>query len=149
MPFALEQLSQGISIAATINPQALSNATLTSGNGIDLSKFRRAMAIVFVGAGAGSITAKLRAAKTSGGTMSDVTGSTITAITTTNKQATIEGRDDELQNLVGAGYQWLQLSITENNVASTQVCGVLLGAEGDWKPASAQDPNTVVQRLVA
>jgi hypothetical protein len=148
MPFALEQLSQGLSIAATINPQALSNATLTSGNGIDMSKSRRAMAVVLVGAGGGNITAKLRAATSSGGTFTDVTGSTITAITTTNKQATIEVRDDELQSLVGAGYQWLQLSITENNVASTQVAGVLLGGEGDWKPAAKQDPASVVQRLV-
>ena len=77
-----------------------------------------------------------------------MTGSTITAITTANKQATIEIRDDELQSLVGAGYQWLRLQITENNVASTQVAGVLLGGEGDWKPVSKQDPASVVQRLV-
>ena len=121
---------------------------LPSGNGIDLSKFRRVLAVIQVGAGAGNITAKLRAATTSGGTMTDVTGSTITAITTTNKQATIEIRDDELQSIVGAGYQWLQLQITENNVASTQVAGLLLGAEAPAKPAKAQDPASVVQRLV-
>jgi hypothetical protein len=148
MPFALEQLSQALSIAAQISPQALSNNTLNSGNGIDMSKFRRALAIVQVGAGGGNITAKLRAATTSGGTFTDVTGSTITAITTTNKQATIELRDDQLQSLVGAGYQWLRLDITENNVGSTQVSGVLLGGEGDWKPAAKQDPASVVQRLV-
>jgi hypothetical protein len=149
MPFALEQLSQGLSIAAVINPQNLTqNTTVNSGNGIDASKFRRMMAIILVGAGGGNITAKLRAATSSGGTFTDVTGSTITAITTTNKQATIEIRDDELQTIVGAGYQWLRLDITENNVAATQVAGVLLGGEGDWKPASKQDPATVVQRLV-
>jgi hypothetical protein len=144
-----EQLTQGLSIAAAINPQALSNATLTSGNGIDLSKFRRAMAVVLVGAGAGSITAKLRAATTSGGSFSDVSGSAITAITTTNKQATIEVSDEEVIQLLGQGYQWLQLSITEGNVASTQVAGVLLGSEAAHKPANVNDPTTVVQRLVA
>jgi hypothetical protein len=144
MPFALEQLSQGLSIAAQISPQALSNASVNSGNGIDMSKFRRAMAVVQVGAGGGNITAKLQAAATSGGTFNDVAGSTITAITTTTKQATIEIRDDEMP----AGTQWLRLVITENNVASTQVAGVLLGGEGDWKPASKQDPASVVQRLV-
>jgi hypothetical protein len=50
--------------------------------------------------------------------------------------------------LAGAGYQWLQLDITENNVTSTQIGGVLLGGEGDYKPAAKQDPATVVQRLV-
>jgi hypothetical protein len=150
MPFALEQLSQGLSIAATINPQQLAiNTSVNSGNGIDASKFRRIMAVILVGAGAGNITAKLRAATTSGGAMTDVAGSTITAITTTNKQATIEIRDDELQQLVGAGYQWVRLDIIENNVAATFVAGVLLGGEGDWKPAAKQDPATVVQRLVA
>ncbi len=149
MPFALEQLSQGLSVAATINPQNLAqNTNVNSGNGIDMSKFRRAMAIVFVGAGAGNITAKLQAATSSGGAFTDVAGSTITAITTTNKQATIEIRDDELQTLVGNGYQWLRLVITENNVAATYVCGVLLGGEAEAKPAKAQDPATVVQRLV-
>jgi hypothetical protein len=149
MPFALEQLTQGLSVAAQISPQNLTqNTSVNSGNGIDMSKFRRAMAVIQVGAGGGNITAKLQAATTSGGAFSDVAGSTITAITTTNKQATIEVRDDELQTLVGAGYQWLRLVITENNVAATQVSGLLLGGEGDWKPASKQDPASVVQRLV-
>ena len=149
MPFALEQLTEGLSIAAVINPQNLTqNTNVNSGNGIDASKFRRMMAVILVGAGGGNITAKLQAATTSGGTFTDVAGSTITAITTTNKQATIEIRDDELQTLVGNGYQWLRLVITENNVAATQVAGVLLGGEGDWKPAAKQDPATVVQRLV-
>jgi len=149
MPFALEQLSQGLSIAATINPQNLAiNTNVNSGNGIDASKFRRMMAVVLVGAGGGNITAFLQAATTSGGAFTTVAGSTITAITTTNKQATIEIRDDELQTIVGAGYQWLRLVIQENNVAATQVAGVLLGGEGDWKPASKQDPATVAQRLV-
>jgi hypothetical protein len=106
------------------------------------------MAVVLVGAGGGNITAKLQAATTSGGTFSDVAGSTITAITTTNKQATIEVRDDKVTQLLGSGYQWLRLVIIENNVAATQVAGLLLGGEGDWKPAKLQDPATVVQRLV-
>jgi hypothetical protein len=149
MPFAMEQLTQGLAIAARIDPQQLAQNTNTnSGNGIDMSKFRRALAIVLVGAGGGNITAKLQAATTSGGAFTDVAGSTITAITTTNKQATIEIRDDELQSIVGAGYQWLRLVITENNVAATQIAGVLLGGEGDFKPASKQNPATVVQGLV-
>ena len=149
MPFALEQLSQGLSIAATINPQQLAqNTSVNSGNGIDASKFRRIMAVVLVGAGGGNITAKLRGATSSGGTFNDVTGSIITAITTTSKQATIEVRDDELASLVASGVQWVRMDIIENNVAATYIAGVLLGGEGDWKPASKQDPAAVAQRLV-
>ncbi len=144
MPFALEQLTEGLSIAAVINPQNLTqNTSANSGNGIDASKFRRIMAVVLVGAGGGNITAKLQSASTSGGTFNDVAGTTITAITTTNKQATIELRDDQL-----AGLQWVRLVISENNVAATQTAGLLLGGEGDWKPAKAQDPASVAQRLV-
>ena len=143
-----EQLTQQLALAAQISPQALSNASLNTGNGIDMSKFRRTLAIVQVGAGAGNITALLQAATTSGGAFSTVAGSTITAITTTNKQATIELRDDEVQQLMGNGYQFLRLQITENNVASTQVSGLLLGGEAEAKPASKQNPATVVQSLV-
>ena len=43
MPFAMEQLTQGLSIAAKIDPQTLSqNTTINSGNGIDMKLFRRA-----------------------------------------------------------------------------------------------------------
>src|SRR5260370_38459623 len=73
MPFALEQLTEGLSIAAVINPQNLTqNTSANSGNGIDASKFRRIMAVVLVGAGGGNITAKLQSASTSGGTCNDV-----------------------------------------------------------------------------
>jgi hypothetical protein len=80
----LEQLSQGLSIAAQISPQALSNATPTSGNGINMKLFRRVLAIIQVSAGAGSITAVLRSSASSGGTFADIAGTTITAITTAN-----------------------------------------------------------------
>jgi hypothetical protein len=146
MPFALEQLSQGLSIAAAVSPQTLNNSNANSGNGIDMSKFRRAMAVVLVGSvtAGGSLTAKLQSAATSGGSFSDISGSTITAITTSNKQATIEIRDDELP----AGQQWLRVVLTEGGSQNVVCAAVLLGGEGDWKPASKQDPAAVAQRLV-
>jgi hypothetical protein len=140
----LEQLSRGLSIAAQISPQPLSNATLTSGNGINMKLFRRILAVIQVGAGAGSITAVLRSSASSGGTFADISSTTITAITTTNKQATIERRDDQML----AGQPWLRLEVTEGNVACTQVSAVLLGGETQQKPANANDLSTVAQRLV-
>jgi hypothetical protein len=74
MPFAMEQLSQGLSIAARIDAHSL--VQNTSVNGIDASKFRRMMAAILVGAGGGNITAKLQAAPAPGGAFTDVAGST-------------------------------------------------------------------------
>src|SRR5262249_51823351 len=97
----------------------------------------------------GNITAKFQAATTSGGSFTPVTGSTLTAITAASKQATIEIRDDELVNLVGAGYRYLRLDVTENNVGTATVGAVVLGAEAAAKPASANDlAGVVTQRLV-
>ena len=147
MPFALEQLTQALSIQAVCGPQALSAATINSGNGVDISRFRRLLAIILVGAGGGSVKAQFYAATTSGGAFTAL-GAAINNITTASKQASIEVRDDELQSLIAQGYRWVQLQVTENGVASTQVAAVVLGGEGDWKPASLQDPASVVQRLV-
>jgi hypothetical protein len=146
MPFALEQLSQGLSIAAAINPQTLNNSNATSGTGIDMSKFRRAMAVILVGSvtNGGSLTAKLQSASTSGGTFTDIANSTITAITTGTQQATIEIRDDEMPS----GNRWLRVVLTEGGSQNVVCAAVILGGEGDWKPASKQDPTSVAQRLV-
>ena len=145
-----EQLTQALSVAAHCDPTTLNTggtASLTSG-AVDLSKFRRLMALVLVGANAGSITAKLQAAKTSGGAYSDVTGSTLTAITAANKQATIELRQDQIESILGAGYQFVKLVITQGSAADSICAGVILGGEAEHEPASAQDPASVTQRLV-
>jgi hypothetical protein len=146
MPFALEQLSQGLSIAAVVSPQTLNNSNANSGNGIDMSKFRRAIAVVLVGSvtAGGSLTAKLQAATTSGGSFSDVANSTITAITASTKEASIEIRDDEMP----AGTQFLRVVLTEGGSQNVVCAAVLLGGEGDFKPASKQDIASVAQRLV-
>jgi hypothetical protein len=151
MPFALEQLTQGLSIAAKIDPQTLAqNTALTSGSGVDMSKFRRAMAVVQIGASnAGSVTCKFQAATASGGTFTPVAGSTTTAVTTSSKVVTLEIRDDELQSLVGAGYQWLRLDVIEGNVGSAgPISAVVLGGEAEYKPAKSNDIAAVTQRLV-
>src|SRR5437879_2592230 len=65
-----EQLSQGLSISgAPIHPQTLNNGNLTTG-GVDMSKFRRLMAVVDIGAvtNGGSITATLEESSSVGGT---------------------------------------------------------------------------------
>jgi hypothetical protein len=147
-----ERLTESLSIAAVLNPQTGNNQTINSGNGIDASKLRRLMAVILIGnvTGGGSITAKLRAAKTSGGTFTDITGANITAMTTTNQQATIEVREDQLQTVVGAGYQYVRLELTEGGSQNVVVGAVLLASEAPQKPVKGQlDLASVAQRVVA
>lgn len=139
-----EQLSQALSVAAAVNPATLNNSTGTSG-AVDMSKFQRVMAVVSIGANAGSVTAKFQSCATSGGSYADVTsGPTLTAITAANKQGTLELRADQL----AAGQQFVKLLITEGNTQNAVCSGVVLGGEAEYKPAKAQDAATVVQRVV-
>jgi hypothetical protein len=139
-----EQLTQQLSIAAVVSPQTLNGSTGTSG-AVDASKFRRIMAVISIGANAGSITAQFQSSATSGGSYANVSGGpTVTAITAANEQATIELRDDEL----AAGQRYVKLTITEGNSANAVCSGVVLGGEAELKPAKNQDPAAVVQRNV-
>jgi hypothetical protein len=143
-----EQLSQALSIAAPpVQPQTLNNSSASTGNGgVDMAKFRRALFVVQVGAvtGGGSLTAKLQSSANGTGGWADVAGSTITAITASNKVATLEVRSDEL----AAGQRYVRCTLTEGG-AQNVVCGCLpLGAEAVQKPGSANDDASVAQRLV-
>jgi hypothetical protein len=144
MPFALEQLTQGLSLAAAVNPATLNGSTGTSG-AVDVQKFRRIMGVVLIGANSGSVTAKFQSSSTSGGSYADVSGGpTVTAITTANQQASIELRDDQL----AAGQRYVKLLIIEGNSANAICAGVILGGEAEQKPAKANDPTSVNQRNV-
>lgn len=144
MPFALEQLTQGLSVAANINPATLNNSSANSGNGVDMKLFRRLMAIVNIGANSGSLVAKLQGASSSGGSFTDITGAAATAVTAASKVVTIEVRDDQ----VGDAQRFVRLLLTEGNSANC-VCGAtVLGSEAAFKPAKANDVAAVTQRLV-
>src|SRR3954454_6551575 len=92
-----EQLSQALSIAAAeLDPVSQAAATVTSG-GVDMSKFERVMFVVMVGAvTTGTVDAKLQESATSGGTYTDISGASITQITTSNKIATLEIKATQL-----------------------------------------------------
>jgi uncharacterized membrane protein YfcA len=144
MPFALEQMTQGLSIAAQIIPATLNNSSANSGAGVDMKLFRRIMAVVVIGANSGSLVAKLQGATTSGGSFGDITGATATAVTAGSKTLTIELRDDQ----AGDANRFVKLVLTEGNSANC-VCGaVVLGGEAEHKPAKANDIAAVTQRLV-
>ncbi len=140
MPFALEQLTQGLAVAGQIKSQTLNNSN-DSCTDIDMSKFRRVLVVVNVGANTGSLVVKLQDATSKGGTYADISGAALTAITAANKVATIEIRDDQTRG-------WLKVVATEGNSSNCAVGCLALGGEGDWKPANAQDIAAVTQRLV-
>jgi hypothetical protein len=140
-----EQLSQGLSIAAAINPQTINNSSANSGAGVDMSKFKRVLAVVSIGSNSGSVVAKLQGATTSGGSFNDITGASATAVTAANKVLTIEYRADEATDT----NRFVKLVLTEGNSANAVVSAVILGGESLQKPANQYDIAAVTQRLVA
>src|SRR5947209_12267700 len=110
-----EQLSQALSIAAAeLDPVSQGAATVTTG-GVDMSKFERVMFVVMVGAvTTGTVDAKLQESATSGGTYTDISGASITQITTSNKIATLEIKATQLS----AGKAFVRLSLTVGTAAT-------------------------------
>jgi hypothetical protein len=140
-----EQMTQGLSVLGKIDPVSQGAGTTTPITDVDGSKFRRLMFVLQIGAvgAAGTVDAKLRESKTSGGAYQDITGAAITQVTVSNKVVTIEVRPEQLD----AGYQFVQLSLTIGTNA-VLVGGVCLGGEAVEKPGKAQDIAAVGQRLV-
>jgi hypothetical protein len=145
MPFALEQLSQGLTVLGYLAPSNHATGADVSITNIDISKIRRLLVVVQTGVLGASATVdcKLQSSATSGGAYSDIAGSPITTITANNKVATIEIRDDEMPS----GNRWLQVNLAVGTAAS-QVGVIVLGAEAEFKPAKSQDIAAVTQRLV-
>ena len=140
-----EQMSQGLSIAATpIHPQTLNNASANTG-GIDMSKFRRALFVADIGSvtGGGSLTAKLQESADDS-TYTDVSGGAATAITASSKVATLEMRAGQLSS----GKKYVRCRLTEGGSQNVVCACIALGGEAIAKPASAQDNAVVTQRLV-
>jgi hypothetical protein len=141
-----EQLTQGLSIAATpVSPQTLNNASQSTGNGgVDMAKFRRALFLVTVGSvtAGGSLTAKLQESSDGSSGWTDIASSTLTAITASNKVATLEIRAGQLSK------RYVRCTLTESGSQNVVCACLAFGGEAIDKPASAQDIAAVTQRLV-
>src|SRR5438309_11445636 len=76
-----EQMTQGLSLAGNpINPQSLAAATPTGTGGIDMSKFRRAIFVLDVGAFGASATVDMKLVESTSSNMSsptDVVGTSV------------------------------------------------------------------------
>ena len=147
MPSALEQLTQGLSLADVINTQSVNNTNATSA-GIDMTKFRRVMFEIQCGSlgSAGTVDANLQSsAQANFNVAHNIASTNITQITQNNARVTIEIRDDQIT----AGDRYLRLRLTGGGNAVT-VGATGWGSEAEQKPAKANDlgTNYVVQRLV-
>jgi hypothetical protein len=148
MPFALEQMSQGLSVADVINQQSVNNASVAS-IGIDMTKFRRVLFVVQAGSlgAAGTLDGRLQscAASNFGSGVHNIANSNFTQITQNLALATVECRDIDLT----AGDRYLRLQLTGGGNAIT-VGAVGLGGEAEEKPAKANDLNTtyLTQRVI-
>jgi hypothetical protein len=144
----MEQLTQGHAVLGKMDPVSQANgAAVQPITDIDLSKVRRVLFILQVGSvgGGGTVDLQIKEAKTAGGAYQALTTNlAITQITASNKIATVELRDDQLD----AGYRYVQANLTigTNAVLVAMVC---LGGEAEFKPAKTQNIGGVIQSVVA
>jgi len=152
MPFALEQLTQGLSVVDVLNSQSVNNANVNSTVGIDMQKFRRVLFIIqcaSLGA-AGTLDGRLQSSKVSNfaSGVHNITNSNLSQVTANNALATIEVRADQIEQQ-NSGDRYVRLNLTGGGNAIT-VAAVALGGEAVEKPASNNDLNTTYlsQRVV-
>jgi hypothetical protein len=141
-----EQLTQALSIAANpIHPQSVGVGTADTG-GIDLSKFRRALFVLNVGAFGGSATVDFKLQESADGiSYSDLSGFAITQLAAAggnNRLASIEVRAGQLS----AGKRYVRGRVTVGT-AATLLHVLPLGGEAVQKPASAHNITAVAQQV--
>jgi hypothetical protein len=139
-----EQLTQALAVVGHLDPVSQGAGNVLS-EAVDMSKYHRLLAVIqvgAVGAGPGTVDAKLRDSATSGGSYSDISGKAITQISASNKIATIELRPDEMNS----GAQFCKLSLTVGTNA-VLIAAILLGAEANHKPGNAGNIATVTQQV--
>ena len=141
-----EQLTQALCFNSNPIHAAAQTASFTSGS-VDLSKFKRALFILDVGAVSGTsptFDAKLQES-TDNVTFTDLVGSNvaITTITTANHTVTLEVRADQLTK------RYVRVTVTIGGTTPSFTCAVLaLGGEAIEKPGSANNAAQVDQQKV-
>jgi hypothetical protein len=139
--------SEILSVLATIDPVSQSAGSVTTG-WVPVTNFHNFMATVQTGVLGASATvdAKIQQAMDGSGTgVKDVTGKSLTQIvkaTGDNKQALINFRGEDLDNL--NGFTYVRLSITVGTAASL-VAAQLLGFTPRFATADAFNQAAVVQ----
>jgi hypothetical protein len=142
-----EQLGERQALAqaniTTINSGG--TASINTGNGLNMGELARARAFFHSGGTVGgSVTCKLQASATSGGSYTDISGAAATAITGTHKLETIEIRADQMP----AGKPWLRALAQETGGADCIMDLLLIGDEAKHAPGSQWGTTTPDQTLV-
>jgi len=152
MPFALEQLTQGLSVIDVLNSQNANNASVNSAVGVDMQKFRRVLFVIQAGSlgAAGTLDGRLQssASSTFASGVHNITNSNLTQVTANNAVATIEVSAD-LVSFYNQGDRYVRLNLTAGGNAIV-VAALALGGEAVEKPAKNNDLNTTYlsQRVV-
>jgi hypothetical protein len=136
-----EQLTQALGFCTEVDPQVLNNSNKTAG-GVDMSKFKRALFIVNVGAvvGGGALTLQLiEDTQSSLATATNLAGANTSqaGFNTANKIVTFEARADQMSK------RYLGLKVTETGSQNVNVCVIGFGGEAIQKPGSAQNAASV------
>jgi len=139
--------SELLSILATIDPVSQGAGSVTSG-WVNVANFHSFLAVVQTGVMGASATldAKIQQAQDNSGTgVKDVTGKAITQIvkaTGDNKQAFINLRPEDVDNINGFGFVRVSLTV---GVAASIVSGQLLGMNPRYATADAYNQAAVIQ----
>ena len=128
-----ERLSERLPVVATIDPQLVNNATVSS-DLVNMSERRRMVFILVIGATDTTVNAKVREAQDSGGTgEQDLSDKAITQLGATDddKQVVIEVAAEELS----AGFTHVSLDVTVGNgTIGAYVAAVALADVSRYKP---------------
>lgn len=145
-----EQLTQALSIQGKIDPVSQGAGAVTIGSGVDMSKFRRAIFVLDVGAFGASATVDMKLVESTSSNMSspsDVVGTNV-AIT----QLLAAGGNNRLASLeIRAGQntkRYVGVTVTVGT-AATLIQVLALGGEAIQKPGNANNIAAVAQQQVA
>jgi hypothetical protein len=143
-----EQFTQEAGLVAAVNPQTINNQSKLT-TGVDMSLFKRAFFLAEIGAvtGGGSINLQLvEDTQQSLATATNLAGNntSITGLTTANKQYSLEARADQMTK------RYLGVKITETGSQNVTVAVVGFGVEAIHKPGNANnDASVVTQNVVS
>lgn len=150
------RLSEQLAIVARITPAVKTAGAEVLSDAVDMQNHKRIMAIANLGVYAagnnGSVTIKLKAATTSGGSYADVTGKALTTANFTGSAnddavGVVELTQEELATIMGSTYRYVKLSITPAN-QNMALGAIVLGDYSRYSPASEYD-LTAVKEIVA
>jgi hypothetical protein len=150
----VEQMTQALSIQGQIAPVSQGAGSVTTTFGVDMQKFRRALAILNVGAFGASATVDMKLVESNSANLAGATdvaadtGLSSCAITQlvaaggNNRFATLEIRAGQVTK------RYVGVTVTVGT-AATLIQVTLLGGEAIEKPGNASDIAAVAQRAVA